>query len=65
MIFFKAAFALYLAAIALAAPGRLIGVSGVGKLLRGPVMFCTSLPNVDIDDYDIVEGIVDADVDVY
>ena len=68
MMFFKAVFALYFAAIALAAPSGLIAVGDVGKLHVDPVMLCTSLPNVDVDDSgitDIVKGIVDVDVDVY
>ena len=36
MMFFKAVFALYLAAFALAAPGRLVDVGGVGKLRINP-----------------------------
>jgi hypothetical protein len=59
MMFFKAVFALYLAAIALAAPGRLVDVGDVGKLRLNPgsSMLCTSLSNVDVGDNEIVQDV--------
>jgi hypothetical protein len=66
MMFFKAVFALYFAAIALAAPkSGLVRVGDVCKLRVNPcpLMLCTSLSNVDVDDNDIIKGIAnDADV---
>ena len=65
MMFFKAVFALYLAAIALAAPGcEVIDVRNIGTFQANPRPLCTSLStDVDIDGNGIIKGIAnDADV---
>ena len=66
MMFFKAVFALYFAAIALAAPNRgLVGVGDVGKFRANPrlSMLFPSLSNVDVDNNDIIKDVAnDADV---
>jgi hypothetical protein len=46
MMFSKAVFALYLAAITLAAPGGVVDVGGIGKLRVYPCSLCTSLSTV-------------------
>ena len=63
MMFFKAVFALYLAAIALAAPGRprsLVDVEGVGKLRVNPCTLGKSLSTaVEINDNQIANHDLD------
>jgi hypothetical protein len=65
MMYFKAVFALYFAAIALAAPkSGLVGIGDVGKLrVNLCPLIVLKLINVDVDDNDIIKGIAnDADV---
>jgi hypothetical protein len=64
MMFFKAVFALYLAAIALAAPKCEVKVRDVGTFRVNPRPLCTSLStDVAVDGNDIIKGIAnDADV---
>lgn len=63
-MFFKAAIALYLAAIALAAPKCEIEVRDVGTFRMNPRPLCTSLStDVEVDGNDIIKGIAnDANV---
>lgn len=60
-MFFKAAFALYLAAIALAAPKRdVIEVGGVGMFSVNPCPLCTSLSTaVGVNGNDIIKDVAD------
>ena len=66
MMFFKAIFALYLAAIALAASKRdVINVGDVGTFRVTPRPSCTSLSTaVEVDGNDIVKNVAN-DADVY
>lgn len=62
-MFFQAVFALYLAALAIAAPGHGgpgVNVGGVGKLRVNPCSLCTSLSTaVDVDNNEIAKNIGD------
>ena len=61
-MFFKAIFALYFTAVALAAPkGAVLGVGDVGKLRVDPVLY-PGLSNLDVDGNDIIEDIANVDV---
>jgi len=65
MMLFKAVFALYLAAIALAAPKcEVIEVRDIGTFRVNPCPLCTSLStDVEVDGNHIIKGIAnDADV---
>jgi hypothetical protein len=58
MMFFKAVFALYLAAIALAAPKREAEVRDVGTFHVDSHPLCTSLStDVEVDGNDIIQGV--------
>lgn len=60
-MFFKVAFTLYLAAIALAAPKRdVIDVGDVGMFSVNPCPLCTSLSApVGVDDNDIIKDVAE------
>jgi len=67
MMFFKAVFALYLAAIALAAPhryGDLVEVGDVGTFRVTPCLLCTgSSTAVEVDGNDIIKNVAN-DLDI-